>query len=445
MTSSTIISVERIGKRYTLHHKGKSERYTTLRDVIARQSVASFRAIGKKMRVRNGLNESHPSLSSCPQSSNSVENFWALKDVSFEVKQGDVIGIIGRNGAGKSTMLKMLSRITEPTEGRIRIKGRVASLLEVGTGFHPELTGRENIYLNGAILGMSRAEIKAKFDEIVAFAEVEKFLDTPVKRYSSGMYVRLAFAVAAHLEPEILIVDEVLAVGDAEFQKKCLGKMNDVATGGRTVLFVSHNMAAIRNLCQRAMLLSQGRLALLADVHQCIAAYETTTSGSNGSIWRRPPTLHSGPLSYKSVSVHIKGEQPRLCLRIDFVLEGQGMHKPAFVSFDITDALGVALMQALPVLDGFVHPQKGEQSFQVLVDLPPLIPGQYWISPWVGSHNTETLDMIHQCAAFEVSNSPTLTRSFPHYIEHGYIVPPSRLASDGRRDVDLLGQMLLTE
>jgi lipopolysaccharide transport system ATP-binding protein len=190
-----------------------------------------------------------------------VEEFWALKDVSFEIKRGEVVGIIGRNGAGKSTLLKILSRITEPSAGRVTIKGRVASLLEVGTGFHPELTGRENIYLNGAILGMGRAEIKRKFDEIVAFAEVEKFLDTPVKRYSSGMYVRLAFAVAAHLEPEILVVDEVLAVGDAEFQKKCLGKMQHVANHGRTVLFVSHNMAAVSSLCPITIYLKAGRLA----------------------------------------------------------------------------------------------------------------------------------------------------------------------------------------
>ena len=192
-----------------------------------------------------------------------IEEFWALKDVSFEVKQGEVVGIIGRNGAGKSTLLKILSRITEPTAGRVTLRGRVASLLEVGTGFHPELTGRENIYLNGAILGMTRAEIRRKFDEIVAFAEVEKFLDTPVKRYSTGMYVRLAFAVAAHLEPEILIVDEVLAVGDAEFQKKCLGKMDEVSRrDGRTVLFVSHNMGAIERLSSRALLMRDGRLSV---------------------------------------------------------------------------------------------------------------------------------------------------------------------------------------
>ena len=260
--SDTVISVENVGKRYTLSHKSNGERYTTLRDVIARQAAAPFKTIGKKIRGWSGSNGSHPQNSSSPHSKNSVENFWALKDVSFEVKQGDVIGMIGRNGAGKSTLLKILSRITEPTEGRIRIRGRVASLLEVGTGFHPELTGRENVYLNGAILGMSRAEIKAKFDEIVAFAEVEKFLDTPVKRYSSGMYVRLAFAVAAHLEPEILIVDEVLAVGDAEFQKKCLGKMHDVATGGSHGL-VRQPQHAGRLGLMRPRIVSSGRVPCL--------------------------------------------------------------------------------------------------------------------------------------------------------------------------------------
>ncbi len=202
-----------------------------------------------------------------------MEEFWALKDVNFEIRRGEAVGIIGRNGAGKSTLLKVLSRITEPSAGRVTIKGRVASLLEVGTGFHPELTGRENIYLNGAILGMTRAEIERKFDEIVAFAEVEKFLDTPVKRYSSGMYVRLAFAVAAHLEPEILVVDEVLAVGDAAFQKKCLGKMGDVAKEGRTVLFVSHNMAAVQNLCQHGLVLNAGTVVFWGDIRNAVDYY----------------------------------------------------------------------------------------------------------------------------------------------------------------------------
>ncbi|HUR52967.1 MAG TPA: ABC transporter ATP-binding protein, partial [Gemmataceae bacterium] len=223
------VRVEGLGKRYRLAHGQERAQYRTLRDSLAEFAKSPFRKRG------------------------TVEEFWALDDVSFEVQPGEVVGIIGRNGAGKSTLLKVLSRITKPTTGRVEINGRVGSLLEVGTGFHPELTGRENIYLNGSILGMSRREIAAKFDEIVAFAEVEKFLDTPVKRYSSGMYVRLAFAVAAHLEPEILIVDEVLAVGDAEFQKKCLGKMGSLtANEGRTILFVSHQLGAIAQLCGKA-------------------------------------------------------------------------------------------------------------------------------------------------------------------------------------------------
>src|SRR5438552_2990905 len=264
MSSDTIIRVENLGKRYSLRHL-RDQRYVALRDVLVEKATGLFRRSPKgrsKIADRRSENAFSTSSSHLPSpTTSSREDFWALKGVSFEVKRGEVVGIIGRNGAGKSTLLKILSRITDPTEGRVKLRGRVASLLEVGTGFHPELTGRENIYLNGAILGMSRAEIRAKFDEIVAFAETEKFLDTPVKRYSSGMYVRLAFAVAAHLEPEILVIDEVLAVGDAEFQKKCLGKMREVAEGhGRTVLFVSHNMVAVQNLCSVAMWLSEGKL-----------------------------------------------------------------------------------------------------------------------------------------------------------------------------------------
>src|SRR6187455_1332247 len=247
--SNTIISVENLSKRYLVGHQSANrEYYTSLRDVIGREIHNFIRKASDFVRGKQIIQ------------GDEVEEFWALKDVSFEVKQGEVVGIIGRNGAGKSTLLKILSRITEPSSGRVTLRGRVASLLEVGTGFHPELTGRENIFLNGAILGMSQNEIRKKFDEIVAFAEVERFLDTPVKRYSSGMYVRLAFAVAAHIEPEILVVDEVLAVGDAEFQRKCLGKMKDVATGGRTVLFVSHNMSAVQLLCTRAIYLRAGRI-----------------------------------------------------------------------------------------------------------------------------------------------------------------------------------------
>jgi len=255
MTSA--LTVEKLGKRYALRHQAVRRECATLRDLIA-----------------NGVwNLGQAVLGRSTATSATREQFWALDDVSFEIERGGRVGIIGRNGAGKSTLLKILSRITEPSTGTVRIRGRVASLLEVGTGFHPELTGRENIYLNGAILGMSRTEIRRKFDEIVAFAEVERFLDTPVKRYSSGMYVRLAFAVAAHLEPEILIVDEVLAVGDAQFQKKCLGRMQQVGREGRTVLFVSHNMRAISQLCDRAILLSGGKLVADGPADEVVDAY----------------------------------------------------------------------------------------------------------------------------------------------------------------------------
>ncbi|MBS0662237.1 MAG: ABC transporter ATP-binding protein [Verrucomicrobia bacterium] len=268
-----VITVANLGKRYQLSH---AVRHDTLRDTVMH-------------RVRDWLGRRSGAAT--------VEDFWALRDVSFTVEQGDVVGIIGRNGAGKSTLLKILSRITEPTTGRISIRGRVASLLEVGTGFHPELSGRENIFLNGAILGMTRAEIRRKFDEIVAFAEVERFLDTPVKHYSSGMYVRLAFSVAAHLEPEILIVDEVLAVGDAVFQKKCLGKMESVARGeGRTVLFVSHNLSAMRELCRTGVLLSSGQVAAFGPIGEVVSRY-TGLMGRRSQYVRPAPAPGSRPVA----------------------------------------------------------------------------------------------------------------------------------------------------
>jgi homopolymeric O-antigen transport system ATP-binding protein len=292
--SEAIISVESLSKCYFIEHSSENEvykRYTALRDVIgnevrnfARKAVGAAR--GRQVfRARE------------------IEEFWALKDVSFEVHQGEVLGIIGRNGAGKSTLLKILSRITEPTAGRVTLRGRVASLLEVGTGFHPELTGRENIYLNGAILGMSRGEICRKFDEIVAFAEVERFLDTPVKRYSSGMYVRLAFAVAAHLEPEILLVDEVLAVGDTEFQKKCLGKINEVSRQeGRTVLLVSHNLAAVAEMANRALLLDAGSVAVDGSVAEAVLTY--VPRGAKKATYIRPssPRISSPHIARAEIS-----------------------------------------------------------------------------------------------------------------------------------------------
>jgi lipopolysaccharide transport system ATP-binding protein len=294
--NDVVICCEGLGKSYSIGHQGPQERYTALRDVLARQARGVWNATRRALRGQMAV------------AGDQVEEFWALKDVSFEIKRGEVVGIIGRNGAGKSTLLKILSRITEPTEGRVKLRGRVASLLEVGTGFHPELTGRENVFLNGAILGMTRSEIKRKFDEIVAFAEIEKFLDTPVKRYSSGMYVRLAFAVAAHLEPEILIVDEVLAVGDAAFQKKCLGKMQDVSRGGRTVLFVSHNLAAVQALCSRGIILSSGQLCADGWAREVIDIYHQTMSNTNGrlqKVWLR--TESARPIQLTGMRILSKG------------------------------------------------------------------------------------------------------------------------------------------
>jgi len=267
--SSVAIRVANLSKLYRI---GPREPYRALRDTLSDAMYAPFRRL-------------HAALHRASVQQASDENtIWALKDVSFEVKPGEVVGIIGRNGAGKSTLLKILSRITEPTAGQVDLYGRVGSLLEVGTGFHPELTGRENMYLNGAILGMKKTEINRQFDAIVSFAEIEKFIDTPVKRYSSGMYVRLAFAVAAHMEPEILLVDEVLAVGDYEFQKKCLGKMKDVSEGGRTVLFVSHNLGSVSNLCARAVWLDAGQIVLSGDTREVVSGYIASSTKTRGEI-----------------------------------------------------------------------------------------------------------------------------------------------------------------
>jgi lipopolysaccharide transport system ATP-binding protein len=289
--SDTVIRVENLSKKYILgQQKEGSSSYKSLRESMS----DGAKSLGEKLLKPGSKKDLNPSS----------EEFWALKDVSFEIKQGDRVGIIGGNGAGKSTLLKVLSRITEPTSGSIRIKGRVASLLEVGTGFHPELTGRENIFLNGAILGMSKVDITRKFDEIVAFAEVEKFLDTPVKRYSSGMYVRLAFAVAAHLEPEILIVDEVLAVGDARFQQKCLGKMKNVGEEGRTILFVSHNMAAMRALCSRALMMKKGQLILDTCTEDVINDYLIQDRNSDAHvIWNEDNAPNNKVIRFMQASV----------------------------------------------------------------------------------------------------------------------------------------------
>src|SRR5688572_24017976 len=283
-----IITAEGLGKRYVI---GASRTPTSLRDDLAARVSTQFQ------RLRGGARDPHPSI-------------WALKDVSFDVQQGDVVGIIGRNGSGKSTLLKLLSRITKPTKGRFTLNGRVGSLLEVGTGFHSELTGRENIFLNGAILGMSKSEIESKFDEIVAFAETEQFLDTPVKHYSSGMTVRLAFAVAAHLEPEILIIDEVLAVGDIAFQKKCLGKMNEVALHGRTVLFVSHDLNAINSLCGRAILLHEGSFVMDGPTREVTTHYLNTANKLYSPVtWADLPKGESDEIFLERAEIQQRGMQ----------------------------------------------------------------------------------------------------------------------------------------
>ena len=295
-----IISIQGLSKRYTI---GEKASYGSLREEVMDALASPFRRVLKGEARREA-----PSV-------------WAIKDVSFDVNEGDVVGIIGRNGAGKSTLLKILSRITEPTEGRIVMRGRIASLLEVGTGFHPELTGRENIFLNGALLGMMAKEIRAKFDEIVAFSEIEKFLDTPVKRYSSGMYVRLAFAVAAHLEPEILVIDEVLAVGDTVFQKKCLGKMGEVAKGGRTVIFVSHNMGAVQSLCNRAVLISSGEVINTGPTPDVVDSYlkSSMEGGDNGEVhWPDRKTAPGGKeMKLASIRVLDPENMPRNSFNTD--------------------------------------------------------------------------------------------------------------------------------
>lgn len=393
------VRAERLSKRYRI---GTEEKYRTLRDIISQAAKAPFRRLAGKNGARFG-----------------PDSVWAVKDVSFEMKHGDVLGIIGRNGAGKSTLLKILSRITEPTGGRAEIYGRVGSLLEVGTGFHNELTGRENIFLSGAILGMRKAEIRAKFDEIVAFAEVEKFLDTPVKNYSSGMYVRLAFAVAAHLEPEILIVDEVLAVGDLAFQKKCLGKMNEVSRGGRTVIFVSHNMAAIENICRHGIVLQQGNLVFDGTLQDAIAYYNkqlSVTPGSDGHIFeldKASDRVSRVGRLLKRVELYTRNDEPvREGLRIGAPLRVRiyfDLPAPT-ASFNLGLGFNNIYGQRVFTAHSFFEPdrshgeQVGEQVF--VCDIPKftLTPGTYTTRLWLDIGNMEA-DLIEDATRLSVIES----------------------------------------
>jgi lipopolysaccharide transport system ATP-binding protein len=348
---------------------------------------------------------------------NGSDTIWALRDVSFEVQPGEVVGIIGRNGAGKSTLLKILSRITEPTTGKIELYGRVGSLLEVGTGFHAELTGRENIFLNGSILGMTRSEIAAKLDEIVAFAEIEKFMDTPVKRYSSGMYVRLAFAVAAHLEPEILVIDEVLAVGDAAFQKKCLGKMGDVAREGRTVLFVSHNMAAIRSLCSHGILLKDGKKVIDGEMRECVDSYlsEISLGASNVvdlSQARRPTSVDKA-LEIQSIRLEGVGGRPLvraagpLSLELDFLI--RETLEDVTVGFAVMSAEGVSILECRSSHDygALERLTPGNYRISCRLEQNILSPGVYFLS--VGARcAAKRLDYVPQAMTFEVFSDETV-------------------------------------
>ena len=356
------------------------------------------------------------------------EDFWALKDVSFEVKQGDILGIIGRNGAGKSTLLKILSRITEPTVGQVRIRGRVSSLLEVGTGFHPELTGRENIFLNGAILGMTRAEIARNFDGIVDFAGIEQFLDTPVKHYSSGMYVRLGFAVAAHLEPEILIVDEVLAVGDAAFQEKCLGKMKTVASNGRTVLFVSHNMGAHQSLCDRALLFDCGRITLDADVPSAVSKY-ISTRPPEAAIDKLEDRPRDGTGEARIISLRFEDDQSNLVTHFRM---GEPMNiivRAHFAARVVNPTFGVNFMTDTGIMVADCRSShyglnigavNGLVEYRMRIASLPLYPRTYVVEPWVADSGClSDFDWVHNAASFVVTSGPNFMRGATVTSDHG--------------------------
>jgi lipopolysaccharide transport system ATP-binding protein len=402
-SDETVISVESLGKSYLVGHETAYSRgRRSFREAVV-QHVTNFGRKALEMAHGRQIIQG-----------DEVELFWALRDVSFDVMRGEVVGIIGRNGAGKSTLLKVLSRITEPTEGRVTIKGRVASLLEVGTGFHPELTGRENIYLNGAILGMSGAEVKAKFDEIVAFAETEKFLDTPVKRYSSGMYVRLAFAVAAHLDPEILVVDEVLAVGDAGFQKKCLGKMGKVSgQDGKTVLLVSHNLAIVQELCSRVILLEGGQLEFFGDpriaVGKYMAGIESAARSTQDAITHRNRLPGMSPIIRKIETLsrdnlaerHFSQGTP-IIISIDY--DASYLSVPiAGIGVVIESATGLRVSSMATYFyqePPFRLPAKAKLSFEL--SEPRLNPGTYFLSVCVAQHQLALLDMIQSAVSIEV-------------------------------------------
>jgi lipopolysaccharide transport system ATP-binding protein len=402
-----IVKVEGLSKRYQIGSKQGYKTYGSLRDSLIEAAIAPIRRL---RRSSKGENLGKPN------------EIWALENVSFEVPRGATVGIIGRNGAGKSTLLKILSRITKPTKGLAILRGRVGSLLEVGTGFHPELSGRENIYLNGAILGMTRAEIDKKFDEIVEFAEIEKFLDTPVKFYSSGMYMRLAFSVAAHLESEILLVDEVLAVGDAQFQRKSLGKMKDVASYGRTVFFVSHNMGAIATLCDTSMLLDQGNLITQGEVSQVIDQYINTTGQSLGEA-DLSHRLQRSKLMIESVI--LRDEKKQITsqiplkdgLRIEIHYRVYQTIRNAQLSFELWTGRGVCVLSSSDWDEKGPPEQEIHSGFYAYsCYVPPvyLRPGRYWLELSSSIPNIEILDQVPNSISFDILDTGSLDARLGH-------------------------------
>lgn len=420
--SSIAVRVKDLSKHYFIDTR--KEYHDTFRDHIV-HGLRDF--LTRKVKGESGGVNPTATVATGNQPSSNT-SIWALKDMSFEIHQGEVVGFVGRNGAGKSTLLKILSRITEPTTGRVELHGRVGSLLEVGTGFHPELSGRENVYLNGAIIGMRKLEIDRKFDEIVAFAEVEKFIDTPVKRYSSGMYVRLAFAVAAHLETEVLIVDEVLAVGDEQFQKKCLGKMGDVAKEGRTVLFVSHNKLAVRTLCSRGLVMIDGRLHCDASAVDALEEYSRFwTSAGIGRFWQRVESIVPiDGIGFHSIEVEVSGKQPALSLNCRVELRATHRVPDVFIAVDVCDQLQTPIMQAVPIPKPFIPGHPGVHQLALQIDLPPLVPGSYYLDFWIGPHYAQTTECIKKAVVIEIAESPCPDRVYPHTVDHGFMVPQSR-------------------